>query len=127
MSAPRELSQQIATPGQKLGCKSPRVGANFWCKPQGVRGGGWLWMKLIPALQTSDIFLVTKLSTLSVPLSLPSHLLNTLRYIYLSVFVSNNSFVRASRQQSIVHPHDLKLAIHETRMGLRCLKSLRKF
>ena len=26
-------------PGQKLGCESPRVGANFWCKSPGVRGG----------------------------------------------------------------------------------------
>ena len=26
-------------PGQKLGWKSPMVGANFWCKPLGVRGG----------------------------------------------------------------------------------------
>ena len=30
-----------------------RVGANFWCKSPGVRGGGWLWMKLIPALTLS--------------------------------------------------------------------------
>ena len=42
---------QSPPPGQKLGCKSPRVGADFWCKSSGVRGGeGWLWMKLIPAL-----------------------------------------------------------------------------
>ena len=26
--------------GQKLGCKSPRVGANFWCISTGVRGRG---------------------------------------------------------------------------------------
>ena len=39
MPAPRELSQQIpAPPEQKLGCKSPRVGANVWCKSPGVRG-----------------------------------------------------------------------------------------
>ena len=38
MAAPRELSQQIPTPGQKLRCKSPRVGANFWCKSGGARG-----------------------------------------------------------------------------------------
>ena len=31
--------------------QSPRVGANFWCKSMGVhggRGGGGLWMELIP-------------------------------------------------------------------------------
>ena len=39
MPAPQELSQQIPAPRQKLGCKSPRVGANFWCKSPGVRGG----------------------------------------------------------------------------------------
>ena len=39
MPAPRELSQQILATGQKLGCKSPRVGANFWCKCPGVREG----------------------------------------------------------------------------------------
>ena len=47
MPAPRELPQQIPAPGQKLGCKSPRVGENFWCKSPGVRGGGngygWNW------------------------------------------------------------------------------------
>ena len=36
-------------PGQKLGCKRPGMGANFWSKSSGVRGG-WLWMKLMPAL-----------------------------------------------------------------------------
>ena len=38
-------------PGQKLGCKKPRVGANFRCKyPWGTRGGGGgLWQKLIAA------------------------------------------------------------------------------
>ena len=39
MPAPRELPQQISAPEQKLGCKSPRVGANFWCKSPGVHGG----------------------------------------------------------------------------------------
>ena len=51
MPAPWELPQQMPTPGQKLGYKSPRMGANFWCKSLGVHGGGgWLCMKLIPAL-----------------------------------------------------------------------------
>ena len=41
MPAPRELSEEItAPPRQKLGCKSPRVEANFWCESPGVRGGG---------------------------------------------------------------------------------------
>ena len=39
MPAPRELSQQIPARGQNLGCKSPKVGANFWYKSPGVRGG----------------------------------------------------------------------------------------
>ena len=38
MPAPRELSQQIP-PGQKVGCKSPWMGANFWSKSPAVRGG----------------------------------------------------------------------------------------
>ena len=44
MSFPQELSHQIPARRakarmQKLGCKSPRVGENFWCKSPGVRGG----------------------------------------------------------------------------------------
>ena len=31
------------SPQQKLGCKRIRVGANFWCKPQGWVGGWGLW------------------------------------------------------------------------------------
>ena len=56
MPAPRELPQQIPAPGQKLGCKSPRVGANFWCKSSGVSGGegGWLWQKLTAAYLAGD-------------------------------------------------------------------------
>ena len=38
MSAPRELPQQIPVPRQKLGCKIPRVGANFYANPEGARG-----------------------------------------------------------------------------------------
>ena len=49
MPTPQELPQQILTPLQKLGRKSPRIGANFWSKSPGVHRG-WLWMKLIPAL-----------------------------------------------------------------------------
>ena len=36
-------------PGQNLGFKSPRVGANFGANSQGCVGG-WLWMKLTPVL-----------------------------------------------------------------------------
>ena len=39
MPAPQELSQQIPAPGQKLGCKSPRVGGKFFMQIPGVRGG----------------------------------------------------------------------------------------
>ena len=52
MPAPREVPQQIPAPGQKLGCKSPRGGGRFWCKSRGC-AGGWLWLKLIPALINS--------------------------------------------------------------------------
>ena len=38
MPATRELFLQIP-PRAKLGCKSPRMGANFWCKSPGMRGG----------------------------------------------------------------------------------------
>ena len=38
MSAPRELPQQIP-PGQKLGCKSPRVGQIFGANFRGCAGG----------------------------------------------------------------------------------------
>ena len=37
----------------KAWMQKPQGGANVWCKSPGVRargGGGWLWMKLIPAL-----------------------------------------------------------------------------
>ena len=39
MTVPRELPQQPPPPGQKLGYKSPRMRANFWCKSTGVLGG----------------------------------------------------------------------------------------
>ena len=41
MPTPRDLPKKNPRPpGEKLGCKSPRVGANFQCKSPGVRGGG---------------------------------------------------------------------------------------
>ena len=39
MLAPRELSQQIPAPGQKLECKSPRLGQIFGANPRGCAGG----------------------------------------------------------------------------------------
>ena len=57
MPSLQELSHKSSLPRQKLGCKSPRVRANFWCKYPEVRaggGGGWLWMKLIPALSKNE-------------------------------------------------------------------------
>ena len=50
MLARRELPQQISVPVQKLGCKALGGGKFLVQIPRGVRGG-WLWMKLIPALQ----------------------------------------------------------------------------
>ena len=56
MPTPRELPQQINTPGQKLGWKSPRVGQSFG----GLRGG-WLWQKLIAALWWSAMIIGSKM------------------------------------------------------------------
>ena len=39
MPAPRDLPQKVPAPVEKLGCKSPKVGANFQSKSLGVRGG----------------------------------------------------------------------------------------
>ena len=47
MPAPQELPKKSPPPGQRLGCKSPRVGQIFGANPRGC-AGGWLWMKLIP-------------------------------------------------------------------------------
>ena len=47
---PSEATPTTPTPEQKLGCKSPRVGANFGANPRGC-AGGCLWMKLISALR----------------------------------------------------------------------------
>ena len=46
MPAPRELSQQISTPGQKLEWTSPRVGTNVWCKSPGVLREGMIMDKI---------------------------------------------------------------------------------
>ena len=63
MPAPRRAAQQILAPLQQLGCNSPRVGTSFWCKFPGVRGGGWLWMKLIPALRSHEQSAYIELNT----------------------------------------------------------------
>ena len=49
--------QQILAPRQKLGCKSPRVGANFWCKSRWCTGG-WLWMKYLHYLGLNSIMVL---------------------------------------------------------------------
>ena len=57
MPAPRELSQQIPAPWKKLGCKSPRVGANFWCKFPRVRRG-MVMDKIDTCIRRSDSLLI---------------------------------------------------------------------
>ena len=51
MPAPRQLPQQIPAPGKSLDAKAPGWGQVFGPNPQGC-AGGWLWMKMIPALLT---------------------------------------------------------------------------
>ena len=53
MPTPRELPQQIPVPGQKLGCKSLRVGAYFWCKFSGMRGEGVVMAKIVSCISTT--------------------------------------------------------------------------
>ena len=51
MPAPRELSQQIPGPRAKARMQNLLDGGKFLVQiPQGC-AGGWLWMKLIPALE----------------------------------------------------------------------------
>ena len=54
MPAPRELPQQMPAPWTKARIQKPQCGGKFLVQiPGGMRrggGGGWLWMKLIPAL-----------------------------------------------------------------------------
>ena len=56
MLAPRELSQQIPAPRAKARMQKPQGGGKFLVQIPGsarrvcVCVGGWLWMKLIPAL-----------------------------------------------------------------------------
>ena len=46
MPAPWYLPPTIPAPEQKLGCKSPRVVANFLCNSPGVLGGGIVMAKI---------------------------------------------------------------------------------
>ena len=58
MPAPRELPQQHPRPPPpaKLGCKSLRVEANFWCKSPGVRGG-MVMAKIDSCIKTLNLLL----------------------------------------------------------------------
>ena len=58
MPAPRSYPNKSLPPGQKLGCKTPRVEANSWCKSSGCVEG-WLLQKLTAALP--DQLVKTKL------------------------------------------------------------------
>ena len=46
-----------APPGKKLDAKAPGWGQIFGANPRGC-AGGWLWMKLIPALLSETIYLL---------------------------------------------------------------------
>ena len=74
MPAPRELSQQIPTPQAKARMQKPQGGGKFLVQILGGARGGWLWMKLIPALQVSFGFVnieVASMVQISIPLFLP--------------------------------------------------------
>ena len=51
MPAPRELPQQLPAPLAKAVMQKPQGGDKFLVQIPEVSGGGggWLWMKLIPA------------------------------------------------------------------------------
>ena len=57
MPAPRELSQQIPPPA-KARMQKPQGGGKFLVQIPGVcgGGGGWLWMKLIPAQHPQETY-----------------------------------------------------------------------
>ena len=50
MPAPRGLSQQIPGPGTKARMQKTQGGSECLVQIPGDARGGWLWMKLIPAL-----------------------------------------------------------------------------
>ena len=51
MPAPRKLPQQIPAPCARDRMQKPQGGGKPFVQiPGGAREGGWLWMKLIPAL-----------------------------------------------------------------------------
>ena len=50
MPTPRELPQQMPTPGAKAWMQKPQGGGKYLVQIPGVRGGGgWLWKKMIAA------------------------------------------------------------------------------
>ena len=51
MPAPRELPQQIPVSRAKAWMQKPQGGGQFLVQIPGAARGGWLWMKLMPALQ----------------------------------------------------------------------------
>ena len=56
MPAPRERPQQMPAPRTKARIEKPQGGSKFLVQIPGVaRGGGRLWMKLIPALSKNKM------------------------------------------------------------------------
>ena len=72
-------------PGQKLGWKSPRMGANVWCKPPGVRAGGMVMDEI-------DTCIIATFSHVS------------LETEYNVVHVINFSVLRGSSSLSVLSP-----------------------
>ena len=50
MPAPRELPQQMPAPRAKARMQKPQGGGKFLVQIARGARGGWLWIKLIPAL-----------------------------------------------------------------------------
>ena len=50
MPAPRRAAQQIPAPQATAWMQKPQGGDKFLLQIPGGARGGWLWMKLIPAL-----------------------------------------------------------------------------
>ena len=91
MPASRELPQQSRSPGQKPGCKNPRVGANFWYKSAG--GGGYGKNSCITLVRN-----VAFMKSMS-----PTAVIDTLRKIKNFVF---------GHPESLTHQTDEKAEFH---------------
>ena len=50
MHAPLDIPQQIPAPSAKAGMQKPQDGGKFLVQNPGDAQGGWLWRKLIAAL-----------------------------------------------------------------------------